>query len=464
MKTNLNLLLTLLLFLCALPARGVDKSNLYLVGDAAPCGWNNMICEPMSALGDGRFTWEGHLKAGQFRFLSRTGEWGESWFAVPDGDYDYSDGGGSPLWTGWTKSLTEDGNGNRLFKIMQDGDYRMVVDLGKLTVSIYKVRIYLIGDATSAGWNVNAPVPVWPPVEPGVDFTWTGTLIEGELKFLENPGSWEPCFTATDPGELLRTDDYQPIIRRDGYDDNKFKVPRGGTYTITFSDRLDMIYTSCAPDHTGYAFKLEPGIYIMAADMDGKTLHTAPLPSRLYIGTSAGDCHELEAVAGEPGRFSGRLNMYAGADYYLCYNPADFEASKLTPGRDLTFKDGARTYAVTPAGAGAYRFDTTGEWRIDVDCVNASQYGGKTYPTAPSMEVSLLRTGIPTGAEVVVTGADAPRVIVSGRTINVYDAEDCDVRVYSVAGRLVGSGAAVTVSPGVYLLKAGAYVEKVIVK
>lgn len=462
MKKILQALVTLLLLTAPHNADAIDKSRLYLVGDAAPCGWNNLTCEEMTPTGDGRFTWEGHLTAGQFRFLSKTGDWGESWFAVPEGDYDYSEGGGSPLRDGMTKPITTDGTGNRLLKVTEAGDYRIVADLGRETVTLYKVRIYLIGNATSAGWEADAPVPVWPPVNGNGESSWTGCLMEGELKFLERPGSWEPCFTASRSGEAFPVNGSATITRHEGYDDKKFKVTHGGTYTITFSERLDKLRSTFRSGGRGYAFHLNPGTYLMAADMSTMQLHTAPLPGRLYIGTCGNDCQELNPVPGEPGRFSGEVTVQSGTDYHLCYKPEKFDACRLSPSGRLTLTSGMLTGNITPAADdGAYRFECSGEWELNVDFLNLAQGESTAYPSHPTMGARLIKTGISDAAR--ADRFESPSVAVSGRTIIITGATYRTI-IHTVAGTTVSTGARATVSPGVYIVMADSIVKKVIVK
>ena len=58
-------------------------------------------------------------------------------------------------------------------------------------------NLYLVGNATEAGWDPDAAIPM-EKQEPGI-FTWTGTLSdysidEGRFKFLVS-NKWEPSIT-----------------------------------------------------------------------------------------------------------------------------------------------------------------------------------------------------------------------------------------------------------------------------
>src|ERR1044071_4830739 len=44
-------------------------------------------------------------------------------------------------------------------------------------------KVYLIGDATPAGWNISNAVPMTQSAANTNEFTWTGPLTAGEIKF-----------------------------------------------------------------------------------------------------------------------------------------------------------------------------------------------------------------------------------------------------------------------------------------
>ena len=101
-------------------------------------------------------------------------------------------------------------------------------------------NLYLVGNATEAGWDPDAAIPM-EKQEPGI-FTWTGTLSdysidEGRFKFLVS-NKWEPSITCRIDiaGHLLvesgkEYDLYERATANDGFD-NAFQVPVTGVYTI----------------------------------------------------------------------------------------------------------------------------------------------------------------------------------------------------------------------------------------
>ena len=93
-------------------------------------------------------------------------------------------------------------------------------------------NLYLVGNATEAGWNPDAAIPM-ERSEAGV-FSWTGTLTDysvdqARFKFLV-ANRWEPSITCrcdvsghllVEPG--VEYDLYERPTANDGYEDREFK-------------------------------------------------------------------------------------------------------------------------------------------------------------------------------------------------------------------------------------------------
>jgi hypothetical protein len=62
-------------------------STLYLVGDATPNGWDAGHATEMKRTDNGKFTWEGNLNVGSFKFLTTLGEWIPSYNKDIDGSF-----------------------------------------------------------------------------------------------------------------------------------------------------------------------------------------------------------------------------------------------------------------------------------------------------------------------------------------------------------------------------------------
>lgn len=100
-------------------------------------------------------------------------------------------------------------------------------------------RLYMVGDATPAGWTV------WHPYaldlsERGV-YVYEGGLTEGELKFTNEVGNWGTVF-APAAGTTIGTDGVADSrLSGDGSDDRKWRVTTGGRYRLTVDIRGETI-------------------------------------------------------------------------------------------------------------------------------------------------------------------------------------------------------------------------------
>ncbi|MFA9391495.1 MAG: SusF/SusE family outer membrane protein [Prolixibacteraceae bacterium] len=120
-----------------LEKEGELYSNVYLVGDATPTGWN--IAAPTPMIQDETnpkiFTWEGALLAGEFKFSTFTGDWCDGdWLlaevtdqTISDGDYKYTTYTGCAPDAEDFKWRVQEG---------EEGDYSILVDFETEIISI----------------------------------------------------------------------------------------------------------------------------------------------------------------------------------------------------------------------------------------------------------------------------------------------------------------------------------------
>ncbi len=93
--------------------------------------------------------------------------------------------------------------------------------------------LYLIGDAAPNGWDAgNATELTQDSEAPGV-FTYSGSLSQGELKFITTKGQSLPSYNkgADENSLVFRSEDSQP--------DDNFSITQGGVYQIE-ADLLDL--------------------------------------------------------------------------------------------------------------------------------------------------------------------------------------------------------------------------------
>ena len=204
-------------------------SNIYIVGDASPSGWN--IDSPQaftqSSSNPFIFTYEAHLSAGSFKILAgSTGNWCGEWYRpLTDGQAltltDVEQNSGCNPDNKWTVSSSEVGR------------YKITLNTANNTISIQKVNLYIIGDGGPNGWNIATPVPM--TYSNGV-YTFSGQLNAGEFKISKFKGDWcdGDWINAATANQSISDGNYIVTHKCDG-PDNKWKVQTAGTHTISIN-------------------------------------------------------------------------------------------------------------------------------------------------------------------------------------------------------------------------------------
>ena len=168
------------------------SNKLYMVGDATPNDWDiaNAVELIASSSQRGVFNYEGPLTQGNFKFSVTQDDCFCQDFYTKDPDNDsvivYNEGGSGDDFQ-WT--ITEEGN------------YKIRVDLLNKTISIEPVedapfpKLWMVGDATESGWNVENPAEFSQSEEDPFMFTYKGNFNPGEFKIFAGPlgdfcGEW----------------------------------------------------------------------------------------------------------------------------------------------------------------------------------------------------------------------------------------------------------------------------------
>ena len=165
---------------------------IYMLGNANRVGWNNGTAIEMYHIKDGQFGIVEHLTAagGQFvKFISVRGAWAPQWGTNAAGTWNAGALSYRP-----TESVPDP---PAIPGPPEAGEYRIVADTLALTYSITKstMTLYMLGSATTAGWDNNAALQLT-RTAPGI-FTITTTLSAGGdnvIKFIEVPGTWAPQY------------------------------------------------------------------------------------------------------------------------------------------------------------------------------------------------------------------------------------------------------------------------------
>ncbi len=209
--------------------------NLYLVGDATAGLWDINAATEMTknTTNDFIFSWEGTLKAGEFKIATtKTFDAGYDWLHPSTS---------MQTLCGTTYEIVKSGSGGTDFKwkVETEATYKITVDLGNKTIliGVPYTEFFIIGSAINSGWDLaSAPYLTRDASSPFI-FTWSGALGEGEFKFgtIKNfdAGDW---MYATAANQSLTATDYDLRPVNSGTD-NKWLVGANdvGNYTITLN-------------------------------------------------------------------------------------------------------------------------------------------------------------------------------------------------------------------------------------
>lgn len=223
----------------------IKTSTLYMVGDATPNGWSIDSPTPLEALDEDPlvFTWEGALYKGEIKLCLTPGSW-DAPFIRPLNN-------GNEIGTAEISNVAfqmHAGDPDEKWVVTEPGNYLLTFDLRNWTMSssylggveapakepIVTDVLYIVGDATPTGWNIDAPTLLTKTAD--YIFEYEGELYAGELKACTETGSWDAPF--------VRPESEGVVISKDGIEsdtfmyianpDNKWRVADSGIYHLTF--------------------------------------------------------------------------------------------------------------------------------------------------------------------------------------------------------------------------------------
>src|SRR5690606_17579040 len=219
-------------------APGAPFEKLWVLGDAMPKGWdiNNPDEMHVDASNAFVFKFNGVLNAGEFKIPTTTGDFNTAYYMPLVNHQDISETG---------VQLVPAGGPDLKWKITNPGPYKIKLDLETMKMEIKPftpyAQIWMVGDATPAGWNIDNPTPLTrDPLDPNV-FTYTGPMAAGEFKF--------PVFT----GNGWAGDFFMPEVNGAGEEstrmrfvpggnpDFKWKLTQAGNYKITINQLYETI-------------------------------------------------------------------------------------------------------------------------------------------------------------------------------------------------------------------------------
>lgn len=211
-----------------------QSQPLYIFGSATPSGTNLNLAVKMNEVSNGRiYTYKGELKQGNFKFIMNLGS---DLPSLNRGDKD------SVL-----VLRTLDTEPDNYFTTYQSGLYYIYVSKKEMTIRMNLLKyqsVYLIGNSTTAEWNIDQALEMTPdPISPST-FTIQTTLKAGELK-LPTSKSWSaPTFRPMQANGSITDTNTQVSSAADGAQDLKWLVTaaQAGTYKITLDTEKNKIY------------------------------------------------------------------------------------------------------------------------------------------------------------------------------------------------------------------------------
>lgn len=237
-----------------------EYTELYALGGAVN-KWDSMDPEPLKLESKDNFVIEVDLiKSNENKLIkfcmTKGKDWSQTDYLVPatvetDKAYGILKEGENKL---QHTSVKLDGEGNLkdwFFGLAAgtSGKYRLVVNPRTLTVTATKLSslddkkelqweegmVYMVGDATPAGWDINSPTPM---TKKGDIFTYEGALAVGEMKF-PTEFRWDgPTYMAEEANtEISAGNTYKVVLAPNGDPDSKFKVPSAGDYKLTLDTK-----------------------------------------------------------------------------------------------------------------------------------------------------------------------------------------------------------------------------------
>lgn len=191
-------------------------STIYMVGSSAPNGWDISNSTPLIQDSENPFlfTYSGVMQAGEFKFpVNRNSDWGQDMYMKTDDTHMYLHKGGASDDNKWT--------------IEKKGYYTITLNLLDNTISINRLKLYMVGSATPIGWSIDKAVEMTEDATDGCIFIYSGPMVTGEFKFPVNRNS--------DWGQdmYMKTDDTHMYLHKGGAsDDNKWNITSDGDYVI----------------------------------------------------------------------------------------------------------------------------------------------------------------------------------------------------------------------------------------
>ncbi len=248
-------------------------TNLYIVGDATPGGWNNPVPTPsqqFTQINNFTFAIAINLTAGNsYLFLPVNGDWSHKYGGATDG-------------TSSPGVLLADGDvpGSNTPAPATSGLYSIVVNFAtnSYTVTPMPTNLYIVGDATAGGWNNPVPVPSQQFTQ--IDNFSFGIVVNltagNSYLFLPLNGDWTHKYGGATDG----TESGGGTLLADG------AVPGSNTPAPTTSGLYSIVVNFATNTYT--VTPVPSDLFIVGDATAGGWNNPVPVPSQQFTQTSTG--------------------------------------------------------------------------------------------------------------------------------------------------------------------------------
>lgn len=223
----------------------IKTSTLYMVGDATPNGWSIDSPTALEPTADDAlvFEWEGSLNAGEMKLCLVPGSWDAPFIRPENNGAEISR---TPVNN--AKFVMWAGEPDNKWKVTEAGKYKLTFDLRNWNMSteflgenekpavepIVAENLYIVGDATPNGWNIDAPAQL--EKRSSYIYVYEGPLTAGDFKACIGTGSWDVPFVrpSSDGCKIDKSGVESTDFMFCNNPDNKWKVADAGNYRLTF--------------------------------------------------------------------------------------------------------------------------------------------------------------------------------------------------------------------------------------
>lgn len=201
----------------------ISPKNIYLIGSAAKNEDPAKATLLTNVSFNKEYGWRGRLEAGTFKFIESRNS------LLPS--YNKGENENTLVYR------TEETDPDELFTVETSGAHSIYIDIEEMKIThtplLYE-NVWMVGNATPAGWDINNPTPmVWSYKNPGI-FTYEGEINAGEMKMPLWKGDWGADFLMPVVNNPEPTDNRVQLVPG-GSPDNKWVISEAGNYLITLN-------------------------------------------------------------------------------------------------------------------------------------------------------------------------------------------------------------------------------------